>query len=64
MQMGIRNQQQAQFNVQQMSSSYANGISIWAEAMKTAEKLYFQRKSQRLIIFALLILQRKKQQKK
>ena len=30
-----QNQQQAQFNAQQMSSNFANGISIWTDAMKT-----------------------------
>ena len=29
-----QNQQQAQFNAQQMSSNFANGISIWTDAMK------------------------------
>ena len=34
MQMGIQKQQEAQFNAQQMSSNFANGISIWTDAMK------------------------------
>lgn len=34
LQQAKQNQSQAQFNAQQMSSNFANGISIWTDAMK------------------------------